>query len=108
MIGQNEFRYLRSNGAPYAVRWDGPPIAVPLRAKAHSATGSLRQQLTVRYVNEHNRTPSQNALSDAVATLDALALDAPEEDLWLRVASDPDDPQVTWFDLGRPGGQSVR
>lgn len=107
-VGQNNFRYLRSNGDPYAVQWDGPPIAVPLRAKAHSATGSLRQQLTVRYFNEHNRTPSQNALSDAVATLDALALDAPKEDLWLRIAPDADDPQVTWFDLGRHDGQSVR
>ncbi|MFI5861490.1 hypothetical protein [Streptomyces sp. NPDC051546] len=107
-IGQNEFRYVRSNGDPYAVPWDGAPIAVPLRAKAHSSTGSVRQLLTVRYLQAHDRTPSQTALSDAVAALDALALSAPETSLWLRVAPDPRDANVTWLDLGRPDGQSVR
>ncbi|WP_078871084.1 hypothetical protein [Streptomyces caatingaensis] len=108
MLGQNRFRYLRHNGAPYAVSYDGPPVAVPLRATAHSGTGSLRQHLTRAYVTECQRTPSQSALADALGALDALAADVPEVELPLRVAADPDDGNVTWLDLGRPDGQSVR
>ncbi|MDI3423954.1 hypothetical protein [Streptomyces luteolus] len=107
-MGQNNFHFLRCKGDPYAVPYGGPAIAVPLRAKAHSATGSLRQQLTLRYVKEQQRTPTQSALSDAIGALDALALDAPDTELWTRVAPDPDDHAVTWLDLGRPDGQSVR
>ncbi|MFI1103049.1 hypothetical protein [Streptomyces melanogenes] len=108
VLGQNRFRYLHHNGAPYAVPYDGPPVAVPLRATAHTGTGSLRQHLIRAYVAEHNRTPSQSALADAVAVLDALAMHAAEVELPLRVAADPDDPAVTWLDLGRPDGESVR
>ncbi|MEV0444553.1 hypothetical protein AB0I84_14325 [Streptomyces spectabilis] len=108
VLGQNRFRYLHHNGAPYAVPYDGPPVAVPLRATAHTGTGSLRQHLLRAYVAEHNRTPSQSALADAVAVLDALAMDAAGVELPLRVAADPDDPAVTWLDLGRPDGASVR
>ncbi len=108
LIGQNRYRYLRSNGDPYAVPWDGPSIAVPLRAQAHSSTGSLRQHLIREYLNAYGRTPSQSALADAVNALDALALGVPEADLWLRVARDSSDPAATWLDLGRPDGQSVR
>ncbi|MFD9862605.1 hypothetical protein [Streptomyces alboflavus] len=108
LIGQNRFRYLHHNGAPYAVPYDGPPVAVPLRATAHSGTGSLRQHLTRAYVTEHDRTPSQSALADVLGALDALAADAPEAELPLRVAADPDDAAVTWLDLGRPDGESVR
>ncbi|MFI6049972.1 hypothetical protein ACIBCO_07775 [Streptomyces violascens] len=108
LMGESRFRFLRCKGDPYAVPLDGPAIAVPLRAKAHSATGSLRQQLTARYVREQRNTPSQTAMADAIAALDALTLDAPDTDLWLRVAPDPDDREVIWLDLGRPDGQSVR
>ncbi|MET9413262.1 hypothetical protein ABZY03_03520 [Streptomyces klenkii] len=110
LIGQNGYRYFRneSDGEPYAVPVAGPSIAVPLRAKAHSGTGSLSQHLTREYLTAHNRTASQSALTDAIAALDALACGAPESELWLRVAPDPDDPTVTWLDLGRADGQSVR
>ncbi|MFD3512489.1 hypothetical protein [Streptomyces sp. NPDC058657] len=108
VIGQNRFRYLHHNGAPYAVPYDGPPIAVPLRATAHSGTGSLRQHLTYAYVTEYDRTPSQSALADTLAALDALAMRAPDTELPLRVAHDSDDDAVTWLDLGRPDGESVR
>ncbi|MEU8550247.1 hypothetical protein AB0C81_25215 [Streptomyces roseoverticillatus] len=110
LIGQNNFRYLRNenDGEPYAVPEAGPAIAVPLRAKAHSASGSLRQHLTREYLTAYNRTATQTALTDAIAALDALACGAPESQLWLRVAPDPDDPNVTWLDLGRSDGQSVR
>ncbi|MEU4210008.1 hypothetical protein AB0F13_08420 [Streptomyces sp. NPDC026206] len=108
VLGQNRFRYLHHNGAPYAVPYDGPPIAVPLRATAHTGTGSLRQHLTHVYVTERDRTPSQTALADALAALDALAMRAPEAELHLRVAPDPAEPSVSWLDLGRPDGESVR
>ncbi len=108
VLGQNRFRYLRHNGAPYAVPHHGPPVAVPLRGTAHSGSGSLRQHLIRVCVTEHNFTPSQSALADALAALDALAMNAPETELPLRIAPDPDDPAVTWLDLGRPDGESVR
>ncbi|MFB7631736.1 hypothetical protein ACFC0M_12405 [Streptomyces sp. NPDC056149] len=107
-LGQNRFRYVHHNGAPYAVPYDGPPVAVPLRGTAHSGSGSLRQHLIRVSVTEHNLTPSQSALADALAALDALAMSAPEVELPLRIAPDPDDPEVTWLDLGRPDGESVR
>ncbi|MDK9498234.1 hypothetical protein QEZ40_003184 [Streptomyces katrae] len=107
-IGQNDFRYVRSSGDPYAVCLDGPAVAVPLRAKAHSGSGSLREHLMRTYLATFQRTPSQTALTDAVSALDALSYDAPETDLWLRVAPDPYADDVTWLDLGRPDGQSVR
>ncbi|WP_125262137.1 hypothetical protein [Streptomyces alboflavus] len=77
VLGQNRFRYLHHNGAPYAVPYEGPPVAVPLRATAHSGTGSLRQHLIRAYVSDCDRTPSQSALADALAALDALAAHAP-------------------------------
>ncbi|GAU67623.1 ATP-binding protein [Streptomyces sp. NBRC 110611] len=108
VLGQNRFRYLHHNGAPYAVAYAGPPVAVPLHATAHTGTGSLRQHLIHASVTEHNRTPSQSALADALAALDALAMHAPETELHLRVAPDPHDPAVSWLDLGRADGESVR
>ncbi|MHC0431583.1 hypothetical protein ACX6XY_15565 [Streptomyces sp. O3] len=108
VLGQNRFRYLHHNGASYAVPYDGPPVAVPLRATAHTGTGSLRQHLIRAYVTEQNRTPSQSALADALGALDALAMNAPEVELPLRIAADPDHTAVTWLDLGHPDGQSVR
>lgn len=108
VLGQNRFRYLHHNGSPYAVPNDGPAIGVPLRATAHTGTGSLRQHLTHTYVTEYDRTPSQTALADAVAALGALAMREPEVELHLRVAPDPHDPAVSWLDLGRPDGESVR
>ncbi|MFI1183246.1 hypothetical protein ACH4UT_27380 [Streptomyces sp. NPDC020799] len=108
LIGQHRYRYLRRKGVPYAVPWDGPAIALPLRAQANSSTGSLRQHLIRDFANTYDRTASQSAVADAVNALDALSMAAPEADVWLRVASDPRDPTVTWLDLGRPDGQSVR
>ncbi|MER6527650.1 hypothetical protein [Streptomyces sp. NPDC001508] len=108
VIGQNGFRYLHHNGAPYAVPYGGPPVAVPLRAAAHTGTGSLRQHLIRAYLATENRTPSQTALADALAALDALAMDAPETELPLRISAGPDDPAATWLDLGHPDGASVR
>lgn len=108
VLGQNRFRYLHHNGTPYAVPYDGPPLAVPLRATAHTGTGSMRQHLTAAYVTTHDRTPSQTALADALAALDALAMHQPEADLHLRVAADPYDAAVSWLDLGHADGLSVR
>ncbi|MFI1174205.1 hypothetical protein [Streptomyces melanogenes] len=108
MLGQNRFRYLHHNGAAYAVPYAGPPIAVPLRAAAHTGTGSLRQHLIRAFLTEYDGTPSQSALADSLAALDAVAMHAPEVELPLRIAADPDDDTVTWLDLGRFDGESVR
>lgn len=101
-MGQSAYRYVTDGVHVYAVEHDGPAIARPLRG-----SGSLRQALTRRYAVETGRAPSQGSLADAVATLEALAIDTDRVELSMRVGMDPDDEATTWLDLGRPDGQSV-
>jgi len=107
-LGMDEYVLVRCDQTAYAVPADGPPIARPLRAAGgFGGTGSLRQLLNRSYVLRTGRSPSQGCLTDAIASMDALALDAPDQPVHLRIAPDPADEQVTWLDLGRADGQSV-
>ncbi|MEU9056535.1 hypothetical protein AB0D37_40140 [Streptomyces sp. NPDC048384] len=56
---------------------------------------------------EHRPHPSQAALADAIASLEALAMDSAPQEVHLRVAPDPEDPHTTWLDLGHTDGTSV-
>jgi hypothetical protein len=107
-LGLDEYCLVRHAETAYAVPVDGPPIARPLRAKGgFGGTGSLRQLLNRSYVLRTGRAPGQGALADAIAAMDALALDAERQPVHLRIAPDPADDQATWLDLGRPDGLSV-
>ncbi|MFF2374955.1 hypothetical protein ACFVUW_11290 [Streptomyces xiamenensis] len=107
-LGIDQYLLVRHDHSAYAVPADGPPIARPLRAKGgFGGTGSLRQLLNRSYVLATGRAPSQSALADAIASMDALALDAHEQPVHLRIAPDPVDEQATWLDLGRADGLSV-
>ncbi|MFD9771655.1 hypothetical protein ACFWXE_15245 [[Kitasatospora] papulosa] len=107
-LGMDQYQLVRHDQTAYAVPVDGPPIARPLRAKGgFGGTGSLRQLLNRAYVLRTGRSPSQGCLTDAIASMDALALDAEEQPVCLRIAPDPADDQATWLDLGRSDGLSV-
>lgn len=107
-IGETGFRFVRSDQTIYAVQIDGGPIARPIRSKGGGGgTGSLRQCLIREYVQSTGRTPAQGSLSDAIAALEAMAMDSESQDVNLRVAADPVDRWTTWLDLGRSDGLSV-
>ncbi|WP_331731934.1 hypothetical protein OG613_49165 (plasmid) [Streptomyces sp. NBC_00015] len=107
-IGEVGYRFVRHDQTIYAVAIDGGPVARPIRSRGGGVgTGSLRQCLIREFVQSTNRTPSQAALADAIASLEALAMDSDPQEVHLRVAPDPEDPHTTWLDLGHPDGTSV-
>ena len=107
-IGETGYRFVRSDQTIYAVQIGGGPIARPIRSKGGGGgTGSLRQCLIREYVLSTGRTPSQAALADAIAALEAMAMDSESQDVHLRVAGDQVDRWTTWLDLGRSDGLSV-
>lgn len=61
--------FMSDDGRPYAVRVDGPNIALPLRGKA-----GLRSLLAKVYADEQGgAVPSQSALADAMTVLEGVA-----------------------------------
>ena len=107
-IGETSYRFVRWDQTVYAVPVDGGPVARPIRSRSGGVgTGSLRQCLTREFVLSTGRTPTQAALTDAIASLEALAMDCAPQEVHLRVAPDPEDPHTTWLDLGHPDGTSV-
>lgn len=107
-IGELNYRFVRHDQTIYAVPVDGGPVARPIRSRSGGVgTGSMRQCLIREYVQSTNRTPSQGCLADAIASLEALAMDSPAQEVYLRIAPDPEDPNTTWLDLGHPDGTSV-
>lgn len=88
-------------GRAFAVKLDGPAIAVPLEG----GRGALRDELARCYFEEHGKAAAKSALADAVTTLAGMAASAPTEPLALRSAVLGDDRVVV--DLGRPDGHAV-
>lgn len=74
--------YQSSDGEPFVVRWDGPPVALPLRG----GRASLRAELAHRYAQQTHRAPSAAALTDVLAVLEGQALTALRRELSLRLA----------------------
>lgn len=74
--------FMSEDGRPYAVKKDGPNIALPLRGRA-----GLRSQLARMFADEHNGSvPSASALADAMTVLEGVAGYADPRTLHLRVA----------------------
>jgi hypothetical protein len=107
-MGMEMYEYIQHGGAPYAVPSTGWGHALPLRAQGRGNGVSVRAHLIRRYYAETQKAPGQGAIADAISTLAAAAMDAPEMPVHLRVAPDPKDSEVTWLDLGRADGQSVK
>lgn len=105
-LGIRRYRYVNTPAGVFGVPNDGPPVALPLRGTGPATGGSIRQALARALYTEHGKVASQSALADAVATLEAQALNEPVMPVWVRVAPDPDG-NGSWLDLGRQDGQCV-
>ncbi len=74
--------FMSDDGRPYAVRKEGPNLALPLRGKA-----GLRSTLAKIYTDEQGgAVPSQLALGDAMTVLEGVAQAAGLRTAHLRVA----------------------
>ena len=82
-LAADRYRLLGSeDGRPYAVKRDGPNVALLLRGK-----GALRSHLAKVYAdNCGGRVPSAAALTDALTVLEGRAADADPEPVHLRLA----------------------
>jgi hypothetical protein len=93
--------YRSETGDPYALRRDGPAIALPLRG----ARAALRGALAREYRDTHGRVPSASLLADAMIVIEGRAFDAPIRPTHLRVARHD---EAIVIDLGRADGQVLR
>ncbi|MEO5874267.1 MAG: hypothetical protein ABIS86_08250, partial [Streptosporangiaceae bacterium] len=100
-VGRDRFElFMSDDGRPYAVRKDGPNLALSLRGKA-----GLRSTLARIFAQEQSNTAaSQSALADAMTVLEGFAQDAEPRVPHLRTARDSDRIVV---DLGTPDGRCV-
>jgi hypothetical protein len=82
-LAEERYRLIGSDdGRPYAVRRDGPNIALLLRGK-----GALRAELAMVYAQQNNgRVPSASALTDALCVLEGRAAGKDQEPVFLRLA----------------------
>ncbi|MBD2897370.1 hypothetical protein amrb99_63300 [Actinomadura sp. RB99] len=92
--------FMSDDGRPYAVRLDGPNIALPLRGRA-----GLRSLLAKMYADDQGgAVPSQSALADAMTVLEGVAQSSEPRTPHLRVARHGDSIVV---DLGTTDGRCV-
>jgi len=86
---------------PFAVPLEGSNLARMLRG----AGGSLRAELAAAYFAEHRKVAPQQALTDAVLSLEGMAQEAEPEVLHLRSAVAG---ESVWLDLGDTTGRAVQ
>jgi hypothetical protein len=91
-------------GEAYAVPWNGPRhLAQPLRNP--SGGQSIRQELAAAWFDKTGTTAPNQALADALTTLEGLAQRRPPTEAALRVASYGG---AAWLDLGDQQGRVLR
>lgn len=89
------------SGEPFGIPKRGPPVVHMLRG----GRASLRGELARNYFWDKARVAPQQALSDALATLEGFALEQEPTTLYQRVARHAG---ALWIDLGCPKGRAVR
>lgn len=89
------------SGETYGVPKQGPMVVQLLRG----GKTSLRGELSREYFRSMGRAVGQQALSDALTTLDGFAQELEPTRLWQRVAQAGG---ALWLDLGDPTGSAVR
>ena len=100
-LAEERFRLGRTDrGDLFAVRVDGPNVAVMLRGSAEA----LRASLATEFRAAHGRTASASTLTDAMVTLQGAAQNADPEPVALRVAEH--DGGIV-LDLGGADGRAV-
>ncbi len=87
-------------GNPYGIA-HGDPVARPLRGDSKS----IRAELSSIYYDTYRKTPTSNALADAMVALEGEALRAETRDVHLRVAESH---EAVWVDLGDDTGQVLK
>jgi len=101
-LAEARYRFgLSSKHDPFAVPRKGSNVARMLRG----AGGSLRAELAAAYFAEHRKVAPQQALTDAVLSLEGMAQEAEPEVLHLRSAVAGND---VWLDLGDTTGRAVQ
>ena len=96
------FKLLRSDeGETGATVKDGPPVVHPLRGGKRSVRGELARDHFLTF----GRVAAQQALTDALATLEGMAQESEPERFWQRVAEHDG---ALWLDLGDDAGRAVR
>lgn len=91
---------LTTEGEAFAVPREGPNVAMMFRGGG----SALRASLAREYRRQTGKVCSASALSDALMTLEGLALDAPREKVALRLAMDGD---KAVLDLGDANGRAA-
>lgn len=105
-FAQSHYHYFRtSEGSPYAVR-RGSSIARPIRSQG--TTGSHRQELILGLLDEGRGVFSGTAMKEALDVLEAETLRGEVVPVHIRVAPCRQNSDVSWMDLGRADGLSVR
>lgn len=100
-LALENFRIGRSDSdEPFAVRRDGPNIALMFRGSSDAMRATLAREFRRRY----GRVPNASAMSDALTTLHGEALECTPEPLHLRLARH--DGAIV-LDLGTPDGAVV-
>jgi hypothetical protein len=100
-LAQKTYRFGQSTKAePFAVPLAGANVARMLRG----AGGSLRSELGAAYFGEHGKAAPQQALADAVGTLEGFAQQSDPEVLHLRSAAHYGS---VWVDLGDSTGRAL-
>jgi hypothetical protein len=92
---------MSESGEPYATPNVGPLVVAMLRG----GKASLRAQLARHYFDRKGKAAPQQALADALLTIEGMALDAEPTRLHLRVARHGG---ALWLDLGDASGRAVR
>ncbi len=101
-LAEASYRFSQSTKhEPFAVPLEGSNTALLLRG----AGGSLRAELAAAYFAEHRKIAPQQALTDAVLTLEGMAQQAEPEVLHLRSAVAG---ESVWLDLGGTTGRAVQ
>lgn len=101
MALENHAFLMSTDGDPFAVALDGPKLVRLLRG----GKVGLRPELARRYRQATGRVAPQQALADALLTLEGEAAEANPQPLALRVAEHGG----AWFlDLGDNTGRAVR
>lgn len=100
------YHYFRTtDGTPYALR-RGSAVARPLRSQG--ATGSHRQELILGLLDDGLGVFNGTAMKEALDVLEAETLRGEAIPVHLRVAPCRKNTGVSWLDLGRSDGLSVR
>jgi len=90
-----------TKGEPFAIRRNGPNLALRMRGRE-----GFRQSLATQWRAESGKVLNQAALGDALAALEGEAISHDREEVYLRIAPQPNGLGAL-LDLGTADGETV-